>query len=53
MKYRFKFLLASGKTEYLSFTANQFADARKAASAYSQLAYKPFEVMDFFFAPRI
>ncbi len=53
MKFRFKFLLADGKSEFLTFTANQFADAKKAAFAYSQLAYKPFEVMDFYFAPRI
>ncbi len=48
MRFTFKFLLSNVTTELLTFTANELADARRNAFAYSQLAFAPNEVMDFF-----
>jgi hypothetical protein len=51
MKFTFKFLLANGRSEYYTFTASVFKDAHRAACVYSRLAFRPLEVMDFYYVP--
>lgn len=48
MRFRFKFLLKNGKSEFFTFTASTLSAARKAALYYSQSsAFDIDEVIDF------
>jgi len=51
MKFTFKFLLANGTSEFLTFTADEFHIAHRNACTYAILAFRLHEVMDFYYVP--
>lgn len=51
MKFRFQFLLSNGTSEWYAFTASTYNAAFDAAFAYSRLAFREYEILDFYWKP--